>query len=46
MAFVAKGQACRGVGARELVEDLPGELRQVVVMAMPADPLQGSQDAG
>jgi hypothetical protein len=46
MVFLAKGRACRGGGARELVEDLPGELRQVVVMAMPADLLQGSQDAG
>jgi hypothetical protein len=27
MVFLAKGRACRGGGAREVVEGLPGELR-------------------
>jgi hypothetical protein len=46
MVFLAKGRACRRGGARELVEDLPSELRRVVVMAMPADLLQAVKTRG
>jgi hypothetical protein len=44
--FSARGLACRGGDGREMDEGVSGEFRQVVAMAMPADLLQGSQDAG